>query len=167
MAMSINEILAEELGVRVKQVDAAVELLDGGNTVPFISRYRKEVTGGLDDDILRRLSERLQYLRSLEEKRGDIKKLIDAQGKLTEELVEAISAAETVTELDDLYRPFRPKRRTRASVARERGLEGLAALITEQRTDTDISAAAEQYINAELGVESADAAVAGACDIIA
>ncbi len=165
--MTINERLAEELDIRQKQADAAVELLDAGNTVPFISRYRKEVTGGLDDDILRRLSERLQYLRSLEEKREDIKKLIDAQGKLTDELAEAIGAAQTVTELDDLYRPYRPKRRTRASVARERGLEGLAKLITEQETGVDINAAAAEYVNAELGVEDAQSAIAGACDIIA
>lgn len=165
--MNINETLAEELGIRLSQTDAAVKLLDDGNTVPFISRYRKEATGGLDDDILRRLSERLAYLRSLEDKREDIKKLIDAQGKLTEELIEAISVAQTVTELDDIYRPYRPKRRTRASMARERGLEGLAELIMQQKTGTDIYVAAESYINTELGVENVEGAVAGACDIIA
>lgn len=165
--MTINERLAEELSIRQKQADAAVELLDAGNTVPFISRYRKEVTGGLDDDILRRLSERLGYLRSLEEKREDIKKLIDAQDKLTEELTAAIAEAQTVTELDDIYRPYRPRRRTRASTARERGLEPLAALILEQKTGADILSAAAEYVDAQLGVESADAAVAGACDIIA
>ena len=130
--MTINEKLALELNIKVTQVNAAVELLDAGNTVPFISRYRKEVTGSLDDEQLRRLSERLTYLRNLEEKREDTKKLIEAQGKLTDEIVEALSKAETVTEIDDIYRPFRPKRRTRASVARERGLEGLALLIMEQ-----------------------------------
>ncbi len=165
--MNINEKLALELNVKVKQVDAAVELLDAGNTVPFISRYRKEVTGGLDDDILRKLSERLAYLRGLEEKRADVKKLIDAQGKLTEELVAAIDNAQTVTEIDDIYRPFRPKRRTRASIARERGLEGLAELIMEQKKSYEKSLAeiAEDYLGEE--VPDAEAALAGACDIIA
>ena len=165
--MTINEKLALELNIKVTQVNAAVELLDAGNTVPFISRYRKEVTGSLDDEQLRRLSERLTYLRNLEEKREDTKKLIDAQGKLTDEIIEALDKAETVTEIDDIYRPFRPKRRTRASVARERGLEGLAKLIMEQRDSydepLDVSAAA--YINDD--VPDSAAAIAGACDIIA
>ncbi|MBQ5757092.1 MAG: RNA-binding transcriptional accessory protein, partial [Clostridia bacterium] len=167
--MTINERLASELSIRINQVDAAVELLDAGNTVPFISRYRKEVTGGLDDDVLRRLSERLTYLRNLEEKREDTKKLIDAQGKLTEEIAAALDAAQTVTEIDDIYRPFRPKRRTRASIARERGLEGLAALIMEQRLtyDVPLETAAEGFVNEELGVADAESAIAGACDIIA
>ena len=167
--MTINEKLAHELNIRLKQVDAAVELLDAGNTVPFISRYRKEVTGGLDDDQLRRLTERLTYLRNLEEKREDTKKLIDAQGKLTEEISAAIDAAETVTEIDDIYRPFRPKRRTRASIARERGLEPLAELIMEQKLSYDVSIAeaAASFVNEEAGVPDADAAIAGACDIIA
>ncbi len=167
--MTINEILAKELGIRLGQVEAAVELLDGGNTVPFISRYRKEVTGGLDDEQLRRLTERLSYLRKLEEKREETKKLIDAQGKLTEELSAAIDNAATVTEIDDIYRPFRPKRRTRASIARERGLEGLAKLITEQkrRYDAPFEVLAEAYVNDELGVSDASSALAGACDIIA
>ena len=167
--MTINERLAAELNIRPKQADAAVELLDSGNTVPFISRYRKEVTGGLDDDVLRRLSERLAYLRNLEEKREDTKKLIDAQGKLTEELKTALDAAQTVTEIDDIYRPFRPKRRTRASIARERGLEGLAQLIMEQRPSygESLEKLSEKYISEELGVPDTAAALAGACDIIA
>ena len=167
--MTINERLAAELNIRPKQADAAVELLDSGNTVPFISRYRKEVTGGLDDDVLRRLSERLAYLRNLEEKREDTKKLIDAQGKLTEELKTALDAAQSVTEIDDIYRPFRPKRRTRASIARERGLEGLAQLIMEQRSSygESLEKLSEEYISEELGVPDTAAALAGACDIIA
>ena len=165
--MTINEKLALELNIKLTQVNAAVELLDAGNTVPFISRYRKEVTGSLDDEQLRRLSERLAYLRNLEEKREDTKKLIDAQGKLTDEIVEALDKAETVTEIDDIYRPFRPKRRTRASVARERGLEGLAKLILEQRDSYDepLEASAAAYVNDD--VPDAAAAIAGACDIIA
>ena len=165
--MNINEKLALELNVKLKQVDAAVELLDAGNTVPFISRYRKEVTGGLNDEALRKLSERLVYLRGLEEKRADVKKLIDAQGKLTEEIISAIDAAQTVTEIDDIYRPFRPKRRTRASIARERGLEGLATIIMEQRRSYDkpLAVIAEEYLSEE--VATAEAALAGACDIIA
>ena len=167
--MTINEKLALELNIKLKQVDAAVELLDAGNTVPFISRYRKEVTGGLDDEQLRRLTERLTYLRNLEEKREDTKKLIDAQGKLTEEIAAAIDAAETVTEIDDIYRPFRPKRRTRASIARERGLEPLADLIMEQKLSYEVSIeeSAESFVNEEAGVPDRDAAIAGACDIIA
>ena len=165
--MNINEKIALELNIKVTQVEAAVKLLDEGNTVPFISRYRKEVTGSLDDEQLRRLSERLTYLRNLEEKREDTKKLIDAQGKLTEEIVAALDKAETVTEIDDIYRPYRPKRRTRASIARERGLEGLATLIMEQRDAYDVSveAAAEDYVNED--VPDSAAAIAGACDIIA
>ncbi|MCQ2456333.1 MAG: RNA-binding transcriptional accessory protein [Clostridia bacterium] len=167
--MTINERLSAELKISLKQIDAAVELLDAGNTVPFISRYRKEVTGGLDDEQLRRLTERLTYLRNLEEKKAEVKKLIDAQGKLTEELVAALDAAQTVTEVDDIYRPYRPKRRTRASVARERGLEPLAKLILEQNKtyEPSIMEIAAGYINVDAGVADADAAIAGACDIIA
>ena len=165
--MTINEKLALELNVKLTQVEAAVGLLDEGNTVPFISRYRKEVTGGLDDEQLRRLSERLTYLRNLEEKREDVRGLIEAQGKLTDEIVAALAAAETVTEIDDIYRPYRPKRRTRASIARERGLEPLAMLIMEQRDtyEPSVAVAAESFINDD--VPDADAAIAGACDIIA
>ena len=167
--MTVNERLSEELGISGRQVNAAVELLDGGNTVPFIARYRKEVTGGLDDEQLRRLSERLNYLRSLEEKRESVLNLINEQGKLTDEIREALAAAKTVTEIDDIYRPFRPKRKTRASVAKERGLEPLAALIFEQRASysPSIAESAAEFINEELGVPDADSAIAGALDIIA
>ena len=165
--MTINEKLSQEIGIKLTQVEAAVELLDAGNTVPFISRYRKEVTGGLDDEQLRRLTERLTYLRNLEEKREDVKKLIDAQGKLTEEIVAALAAAETVTEIDDIYRPYRPKRRTRASIARERGLEPLALLIMEQKSSyvPTIEEIAAGHVNDD--VPDAEAAIAGALDIIA
>ena len=167
--MNINERISLELGIKQMQTDAAVELLDGGNTVPFISRYRKEATGGLDDAQLRRLSERLSYLRGLESRREEVRSLIAGQEKLTDEISAALDAAETLTEIDDIYRPYRPKRRTRASIARERGLEGLAALIMEQKKDygATIEELAAEYINEDSGVADAEAAIAGACDIIA
>ena len=115
--MNINERISHELGIKLRQTDAAVELLDAGNTVPFISRYRKEVTGGLDDEQLRRLSERLSYLRGLEARREEVRELIAGQDKLTDEISASLNGAETLTEIDDIYRPFRPKRRTRASIA--------------------------------------------------
>ena len=117
--MTINEIIAKELGLSVAQVEKTVALIDEGNTIPFIARYRKEVTGSLDDTVLRNLDDRLTYLRNIEKRREEVKALIEAQGKLTPELVAAIDAASTITEVDDIYRPYRPKRKTRASVARE------------------------------------------------
>ena len=167
--MDIIKTLSEELGVKISQLDAAVKLLDDGNTVPFIARYRKEVTGGLDDEVLRKLTERLTYLRNLEARREEVKGLIDAQGNLTSELVEAIDNAATLTEVDDIYRPFRPKRKTRASVAKERGLEPLAQLIKEERDEyaPSLLEEAAKYIDEEKGVASAAEALSGACDIIA
>ncbi len=167
--MDILQRLSEEQNIKLEQIEATVKLLDEGNTVPFISRYRKEVTGGLDDTQLRELCDRLNYLRNLEEKKNDVKNLIEGQGLLTPELCEAIDAAETVTEVDDIYRPFRPKRKTRASVAKEKGLEPLALLILEQKDEytPSIEEEAEKYIDAEKGVESAADAIAGAKDIIA
>lgn len=167
--MDILVRLSEELSIKLSQIEATVALLDEGNTVPFISRYRKEVTGGLDDTQLRELCDRLNYLRNLEEKKNDVKNLIEGQGLLTPELVEAIDAAETVTEVDDIYRPFRPKRKTRASVAKEKGLEPLALLILEQKAEysPSVEEEAENYVDAEKGVESAAEAIAGAKDIIA
>ena len=167
--MDIQKIISEELSVKEKQVAAAVELLDAGNTVPFIARYRKEATGGLDDEALRRLSERLTYLRNLEKRKEEVRALIAAQGQLTDEIDAAIDAAQTVTETDDIYRPFRPKRKTRASVARERGLAPLAELISScaPSYDPPIEKAAEEYINEEKEVPDVRAALAGACDIIA
>ena len=167
--MDIIIILSKELGVKEKQIESAVKLLDDGNTVPFIARYRKEVTGGLDDEILRTLTDRLTYLRNLDARREEVKNLIDAQGKLTPELSEAIDAAATLTEVDDIYRPYRPKRKTRASVAKERGLEPLAELIKEERDDysPSLSEVASGYVDEEKGVASAADALSGACDIIA
>ena len=165
--MNVFETLATELGLAVGQVEKTVALIDEGNTIPFIARYRKEVTGSLDDTLLRKLDERLTALRNLEKRREEVKSLIDAQGKLTPELVAAIDRAATVTEIDDIYRPYRPKRKTRASVARERGLEPLAALIMEQREiyEPSLEVEAEAYITEE--VPTATDALQGAMDIIA
>ena len=130
--MDINKTLAKELGILPKQVDAAVKLIDEGNTIPFIARYRKEATGALNDEILRNLFERLNYLRNLEEKKQSVLASIEEQGKLTEALRAQIVAAETLVVVEDLYRPYRPKRRTRATIAKEKGLEPLANLIYMQ-----------------------------------
>ncbi|MBQ1976815.1 MAG: RNA-binding transcriptional accessory protein, partial [Clostridia bacterium] len=167
--MEILEILCSELNIRRTQAEAAVKLLDDGNTVPFIARYRKEATGGLDDDQLRALTERLSYLRNLQKRREEVLTLIGEQGKLTEEIEAAVAAASTLTEIDDIYRPFRPKRKTRASVARERGLEPLAALLMAQEESytPSLEEMAEQYIDEEKGVPDGKSALAGACDIIA
>ena len=167
--MDILQRISEEMGIALSKLEKTVELLDEGNTVPFIARYRKEVTGGLDDTVLRDLTDRLGYLRNLEARKEEVKNLIEAQGNLTPELVEAIDAAQTITEVDDIYRPFRPKRKTRASVAKERGLEPLANLIMQMlpEYESPIEAQAEAYVDAEKGVESAKDALDGACDIIA
>ena len=167
--MDIQKIISEELSVKEKQVAAAVELLDAGNTVPFIARYRKEATRGLDDEALRRLSERVTYLRNLEKRKEEVRALIAARGQLTDEIDAAIDAAQTVTETDDIYRPFRPKRKTRASVARERGLAPLAELISScaPSYNPPIEKAAEEYVDEEKEVPDVRAALAGACDIIA
>ena len=165
--MNINEKIAHELNIPEDKLNAAVELLDAGNTVPFVARYRKEATGGLDDGVLRNLLERLTYLRNLEKRKDEVKSLIEGQGKLTDELVAAIDKAESVTEVDDIYRPYRPKRKTRASVARERGLEPLSKLISEQRKkySPTIEQEAEKYLTDE--VKTVSDALAGAKDIIA
>ena len=165
--MDINKKIAEELGVKLWQVEAAVGLIDEGNTIPFISRYRKEATGSLNDEQLRTLDERLKYLRNLEEKKEQVLATIEEQGKLTEELKAQILAAETLVVVEDLYRPYRPKRRTRAIIAREKGLEGLANIISLQMTDKALEVEAEKYISAEKGVETVKDAIAGAMDIIA
>ena len=165
--MNINKKIAEELLVKLWQVDAAVALIDEGNTIPFISRYRKEATGALNDEQLRTLDERLKYLRNLEEKKEQVLATIEEQGKLTEELKAQILAAETLVVVEDLYRPYRPKRRTRAIIAREKGLEGLANIISLQMTEKTLEEEAEAYVSAEKGVESVKDAIAGAMDIIA
>ena len=166
--MDILKTLTEEFNLKPFQVENTVKLIDEGNTIPFIARYRKEATGSLDDQILRELSDRLSYLRNMDETREKIKKSIEEQGALTEELIEAIDNALTLTELDDIYRPYKKKRKTRATVAKEKGLEPLADIIYEQAPDCkDPILLAEEYINEELGVETAEDALNGAMDIIA
>ena len=165
--MDINQRLTEELGAKRWQIDAAVKLIDEGNTIPFISRYRKEVTGSLNDEQLRKLHERLVYLRNLEEKKAQVISSIEEQGKMTEELRSQILAAETLVTVEDLYRPYRPKRRTRATIAKEKGLEPLASLILLQKTREPLEETAKAYISEEKQVADAAEAVSGAKDIIA
>ena len=164
--MTIVEILAEELGQKREYVENVINLMDEGNTIPFIARYRKEMHGAMDDTVLRTLETRLQYLRNLQQRRDEVKNAIEAQGKLTEELAAAIDAATTQAEVEDLYRPYKQKRRTRGSVAREKGLEPLAAAIFAQ-DGSDPAVLAESYIDPEKGVETIEDALAGANDIIA
>lgn len=165
--MDIIQKLTEELGVKKWQVEAAVTLIDEGNTIPFISRYRKEVTGSLNDEQLRKLHERLLYLRNLEAKKEQVLSTIEEQGKLTEELKAQILAAETLVVVEDLYRPYRPKRRTRATIAKEKGLEPLAALILLQKLEMPLVEAAKAYVSEEKEVATAEDAITGAKDIIA
>ncbi len=165
--MDIIQKLTQELGVQRWQVEAAVGLIDEGNTIPFISRYRKEVTGSLNDEQLRKLHERLQYLRNLEEKKEQVLATIEEQGNLTEELKAQILAAETLVVVEDLYRPYRPKRRTRATVAKEKGLEPLANLIMLQKLEMPLEEVATEYISEEKEVATVEEAIAGAMDIIA
>ena len=167
--MNIINELAKEFNLKVSQVEATVGLIDDGNTIPFIARYRKEVTGSLDDTVLRDLDERLKYLRSLEQRKEEVRALIDGQGKLTPEIEAALANAKILTEIEDIYRPFKPKRKTRASVARERGLEPLATLIMEQRKsyDKSIEEIAAEYVDEEKGVATIEDAINGAKDIIA
>lgn len=167
--MNIIKTLAEEFKLKESQVEKTVSLIDEGNTIPFIARYRKEETGSLDDVVLRDLDDRLTYLRNIEKRKEEVTNLITEMGKMTDEIAKAIENAKTITEVDDIYRPFRPHRKTRASVAKEKGLEPLAQLILEQRASYEpiIEIQAEEYINEELGVLSATDALSGACDIIA
>ena len=165
--MDILKQLTTELGVRFEQVEAAVKLIDEGNTIPFIARYRKEATGALNDEVLRNLDERLTYLRGLEEKKEQVLRSIEEQGKLTEELKAQIEAAATMVVLEDLYRPYRPKRRTRATIAQEKGLTPLAELILAQETTVPLTESAAAYISEEKEVKTAEEAIAGALDIIA
>ncbi len=161
------KILCDELGIKEWQAENVIGLIDDGNTIPFIARYRKEATGALDDTTLREFDKRLTYLRSLAEKRADIIRLIDEQGKLTPELEKAVEAAATVSELEDIYRPYRPKRRTRASIAREKGLFPLSLILFRQDYSVDPETAAAEYINEENGINTAEDALKGAMDIIA
>ena len=165
--MDINAQIAKELGLKRENVDAAVALLDDDKTIPFISRYRKEQTGSMDDQVLRELSDRLNYLRNLQKRKEEIYASIEAQEKMTDEIAAAIENAATLVEVEDIYLPYRPKRRTRASIAREKGLEGLAEKIMLQVPSSDPTALAEGYIDAEKGVETTDDAIGGALDIIA
>ena len=165
--MDIIATIAQELGIRNNQVEAAVKLIDEGNTIPFIARYRKEATGALNDEVLRNLFDRLTYLRNLEDKKQTVLASIEEQGKLTEELKAQILAAQTQVAVDDLYRPYRPKRRTRATIAKEKGLEPLATVIMLQKMKTPLLEEAAKYINEEKEVATAEEALAGAKDIIA
>lgn len=165
--MDIIQKITEELNVKKWQVEAAVKLIDEGNTIPFIARYRKEATGTLDDEQLRKLSERLIYLRNLEEKKAQVISSIEEQGKLTDELKEQILAAQTQVAVDDLYRPYRPKRRTRATIAKEKGLEPLAALLMLQNLKDSPLEAAKIYVSEEKNVQTPEEAVSGAKDILA
>ena len=165
--MDILKKLQEELNIKASQVENTVKLLDEGNTVPFIARYRKEMTGSLDDQIIRLLSERLTALRNLEEKREQVKNAIAEQGNLTNELAAKLDAAETQTEIDDIYRPFRPKRRTRASIAKEKGLQPLADMIWGQKLIGTLEDYAATFLDGEKGVESVEDAIQGAKDILA
>ena len=165
--MDIITKLTEELGVKKYQVDAAVKLIDEGNTIPFIARYRKEATGSLNDEVLRNLHERLLYLRNLEERKEQVISSIEEQGLLTDELKAKINDAQTMVAVEDLYRPYKPKRKTRASIAKEKGLEGLSLYIRLQNAGEDVAVEAQKYINSDKGVTSVEEAINGAKDIIA
>ncbi len=165
--MNINQTLAAEFKLRQEQIDNTVSLIDDGKTIPFIARYRKELTGSLDDQLLREIFDRLTYLRNLEKRKQEISDAITDQDKMTDEIAAAISKAATLVEVEDIYRPFKPKRKTRASVARERGLETLSALVAMQDPKTDPQAEAAKFIDDEKGVPDADSALQGAMDIIA
>ena len=174
----IIKTIAEELGIKEKQVENAIKLIDEGNTIPFIARYRKEVTGGLSDEILRDLGERLAYLRNLEQRKEEVVKSIDEQGKLTDEILQAVAIAKTLAEVEDIYRPYKQKKKTKATVAKAKGLEPLANIILEQKETKDIKEIAKEYINIDKlseedkknkdkVVATAEDAIGGALDIIA
>ena len=165
--MDILQIIADELNVKYKQVENAVNLIDEGNTIPFIARYRKEVTGGLSDEDLRILYERLNYLRNLENRKEEVKNSIEEQGKLTDEIVEALQNAKILAEVEDIYRPYKQKKRTRATVAKEKGLEPLSEALINQDNKVSIEEIAKKFIDPEKGVETVEDAIAGAKDIIA
>lgn len=165
--MNIIETLQIEFNLKKSQIENTVKLIDEGNTIPFIARYRKEMTGSLDDQLLREVFDRLNYLRNLEEKRQQIKKLIEEQGMLTDKIISSIDNAKTITEIDDIYRPFRPKRRTRSIIAKEQGLEPLANIIFEQKLKQNLEEVAKDFINEEKGILSVEDAINGAKDIIA
>ena len=163
----ISEIIADELGVKKSQIDSTIKLIDDGNTIPFIARYRKEATGGLSDEQLRNLGERLTYLRNLEERKQEVIKSIDSQGKLTDEIVKNLEQSKTLADVEDIYRPYKQKKRTRATIAKEKGLEELAKIILAQDSSVDIDEVAKSFINEEKGVNAEEDARSGALDIIA
>lgn len=165
--MNINERLAKELVLKLDVINNVIELLDGGNTVPFIARYRKEMTGGLSDEVLRNLEERLTYLRNLEDRKEAVSKIIEEQGNLTEEIKKALNKAETLTEVEDIYRPYKPKKRTRATIALEKGLKPLAEIILSGNFIGNINEEAKKFINEEKGVKNEEEGIKGALDIIA
>lgn len=163
----IVEIIAQELHIKQSQVESTIKLIDEGNTIPFIARYRKEATGGLSDELLRNLGERLTYLRNLESRKEEVIKSIDSQGKLTQEIIKDLENCITLAEVEDIYRPYKQKKRTRATIAKEKGLESLADTIIKQDESIDINKYAEGFINAEKEVNSVEDAINGALDIIA
>ena len=164
--MDVIVRLVDELGLEKRKIEAAVKLIDEGNTIPFIARYRKEVTGNLDDAELRKLADRLTYLRNLNERIDTVLKSIEEQGKLTDELKAQIENVKTLAELEDLYRPYKPKKKTRGSIAKEKGLEPLAKIILEEDTSVNLEEEAKKYINEEKKVLSVDDAINGAKDIV-
>lgn len=165
--MDILQIIADELSVKYKQVENAVNLIDEGNTIPFIARYRKEVTGGLSDEQLRTLGDRLNYLRNLDERKEEVRKSIEEQGKMTEEIEKALQNAKILAEVEDIYRPYKQKKRTRATIAKEKGLEPLSEALINQDKNVSIEELAKEFIDAEKGVETVEDAILGAKDIIA
>lgn len=167
MILTIEERIAQELNIRLGQVKNVIELLDNGNTVPFISRYRKEATGGLSDEVLRKLYERLTYLRNLDQRKEDIQRLITEQGKYTEEIDKALKAAQTMTEVEDIYRPYKQKKKTKATEAAAKGLMPLAELILDGKFKGSVKEEAIKYISEEKGVKDEDEAINGALFIIA
>ena len=165
--MDYSKVLSQQFQIKDEYANNIISLLDDGNTIPFIARYRKEMHGSMDDQLIREFSEKLEYLRSLDKRREEIRTLIDGQEKLTDEISLALDKAETLSELEDIYRPYRPKRKTRASVAKEKGLEPLAEIILKQESKCDPVAVAEEYVDEEKGVANVEDALQGAMDIIA
>ena len=163
--MNIVQTIANELNIKNYQVEKTIELIDSGNTIPFIARYRKEVTGGLSDETLRNLDERLKYLRNLEERKDEVKTSIENQGKLTDEIINDLENAQTLAEVEDIYRPYKQKKKTRATVAKANGLEPLAKIIKEQKETKPLEEIAKKYLNEN--VKTVEDAIQGAKDIIA
>ena len=165
--MDITKTIAKEFGIRLDHMENIISLIDEGCTIPFIARYRKELTGSCDDQVLREVFDRLTYLRNLEKRKGEVENSIKEQEKWTEELEKALAEAKTLTEVEDIYRPYKPKRKTRASVAIAKGLQPLADILVAQETKQDMLELAKEYINPEKEVETAEQALAGAKDIVA